>query len=375
MIYVVADNIYTSLGFGSDANYHSVCKGLSGLRLRNGVFGVPQPFVASLFDRGEVDGCFGASRFASIGGLSLFEKSMILSASDALSRTDVDPASPRTLFVVSTTKGNVELLEQVADGRDSRLALWHSAQIVSRAFGNPNSPLVLSNACTSGLCAQIVADRALQSGRYDYAVVVGGDVLSKFVVSGFQSFKALSSDRCRPYDASRHGLNLGEAAATIVFAREPKGAFAFERGAIRNDANHISGPSRTAEGQYAALQYVMQGIDTGSVAFVCAHGTATLYNDDMESVALHRAALDDKPVTSLKCYFGHTLGAAGVLETIISLAALRDSVALPVLGYERNGVQYPLCVSPVMSKAKGNRFVKIISGFGGTNAAASFVKL
>ena len=221
-----------------------------------------------------------------------------------------------------------------------------------------------------------MAARCLQCGDYDYAVVAGCDVLSPFIISGFQSFKAVSSQLCRPFDMSRDGLNLGEAAATVVYSRHrsSRGGWVACRGAIRNDANHISGPSRTGEGCYRALSAVVDGMDSSGLAFVNVHGTATVYNDEMESIALQRAGLLQVPVTGLKGYFGHTLGAAGVLETIMSMLAVDDHIVPGTLGFASLGVSAYVQVSCENRITDKKAFVKMLSGFGGCNAAMLFKK-
>ena len=132
----------------------------------------------------------------------------ILSISRALEQSSVDPASDRVRFFLSTTKGNVARLETENRYRPDVLP-GYSAQRICDFFHNPNPPIVISNACTSGLCAQIAAMRALQQGRCDHAIVVGADQQSKFIVSGFQSFKALSPLPCQPFDRDRQGTESG----------------------------------------------------------------------------------------------------------------------------------------------------------------------
>lgn len=376
MIVKVADNILSPLGMSTEENYRSVRQGLSELRLHEGLWDIPEPFVASLFDRGRVN---DMAERAGIGTVyTFFEKLLILSARKALEQTDVDPASSRTIFIVSTTKGNVDLLESPGSFSEERLFLSSSARELTRYFRNPNTPLVVSNACISGVSAQIAAMRCLESLRYDHAVVVGADCQSKFIVSGFQSFKALSHQPCRPFDAERCGLNLGEAAATLILSREDEplssGGWMLSRGAIRNDANHISGPSRTGEGSYLALKAVLEGEEPAGLAFINAHGTATPYNDEMESIAIGRASLEEVPVNGLKGCYGHTMGAAGVLETLISMAAVDDHTVLATRGYEHCGVSCPLSVSGTHRATDKSAFVKQLSGFGGCNAAVLWKK-
>jgi 3-oxoacyl-[acyl-carrier-protein] synthase-1 len=147
-------------------------------------------------------------------------------------------------------------------------------------------------------------------------------------------------------------LNLGEAAATIIYSRKSKvesqkPLWTLEAGSIHNDATHISAPSRTGEGAYRCLTDVMEGLQPEDIALIGVHGTATLYNDSMEQVALERAGLQDRPISALKPYFGHTMGAAGVLETILCAMQVQNST----------------------SYIRPSYLIKMLSGFGGVNAA------
>ena len=309
------------------------------------------------------------------------EKASIVSIAGALKDTGIDPSDRNVLFILSTTKGNIFLLDENHSGsyEQNQLYLWRSAELIARFFGNINRPMVVSCACISGASSMIAAQRALRSVRYDHAIVTGADVLSEFIVTGFQSFKALAQDVCKPFDANRKGLNIGEAAATVILTERPennrrRGDVIFTTGAVRNDANHISGPSRTGEGACLALRKGMEGIDPGEIAFVCAHGTATPYNDEMESVALTRVELHHAPVNSLKGYYGHTLGAAVVMESIISVHALKDGTVLKTYGFETPGVTNPLDITAQNRDTAKPRCIKMLSGFGGCNAAVLFTK-
>ena len=341
------------------------------------VFDLPEPFFGSLLDWSSVDELV-EREVAPLIRLTRFEQIILLSAKRAVEAAGIDPRSPEVLFVLSTTKGNVSLLENAERFEPDRVHLWRSAQILGNYFGNPNEVVVVSNACISGVAAQLLAFDLMRMRGYRYAVVVGGDILGKFVVSGFQSFKALSATRCKPFDAEREGLNLGEAAATMVFEQVMdsssllSNAFIWRGGGNRNDANHISGPSRTGEGLYNAAMMATKGVDNDDIAFICAHGTATRYNDDMESWAISRAGLSEVPTFSLKGYYGHTLGAAGLLECILSISALSDGCVLPTLGYEQYGVAQPMTVCDRLTATDKPCFLKLISGFGGSNAAICY---
>ena len=143
---------------------------------------------------------------------------------------------------------------------------------------------------------------------------------------------------------------------------------------IHNDANHISGPSRTGEGSYRVLADILKDVDANEISFINAHGTATAYNDEMESIAIHRAGLDDVCVNGLKGYYGHTLGAAGIIETILSMKAIDNGVVLATRGFESTGTSYTLNISNQVRETSKTAFIKILSGFGGSNAGISYRK-
>lgn len=371
MIVSVAHNILSPLGMNSVENYAAVKKSRSMLKRYDGLWGLPEPFVASLIIRDNVEQIF--SEIADNKQYTFFEKMIILSAKKALEQTDIDPTSDKVLFILSTTKGNVFLLNKSETGfLQERVLLGVAAQQMTDFFHHPNTPLVVSNACISGVCAQIEAMRNLESGAFDYVVVVGCDVQSAFIVSGFQSFKALSVEPCKPFDTNRTGLNLGDAAATIIYTRKDnvtENDWVACRGAIRNDANHISGPSRTGEGSYRALKVALDNMSPNDIAFINTHGTATLYNDEMESIAIERAGLAHVPVNGLKGYYGHTMGAAGILETILSMLAIDDKNILATKGFDTLGVTHPLLISNQNQPTDKRAFIKLLSGFGGCNAA------
>ena len=308
MVYCVGHSIISPLGEGSRVNADAVQAGRSGLLIHTYRFADVEPFCAPLFD---IPQAFVPLCIRSV----------------EMANADIDIASDTTVFVLSATKGD-------------HLDLLKPAQAITQHFSNPNPPIVVSNACTSGVCAQITAKRLLEAGLYKNAVVVGCDIQTKFIVSGFQAFKALSPEPCLPFSPDRKGLNLGEAAATIIYSSEPHEGWCLEAGSIHNDATHISAPSRTGEGAYRCLMDVLEGVQTSDIDLLGVHGTATLYNDEMERTAIQRAGLENVPLSSLKPFFGHTMGAAGILETIIGMLTLQRGM-----------------------------FIKMISGFGGTNAA------
>lgn len=357
MVYRLADNVLSPLGMTTEENYKAVEAGRSALRRYDGLWGLPEPFTASLFSAEQTVAL-------QVEGLTRFESLAARSAQQAIADAGITVSRPDVVFILSTTKGNIELLGQ---GSDATVSLSGSAQRIACWLGFTTTPLVVCNACISGVAAIILAQRLLEAGQYREAVVCGADVQNAFTMSGFQSLKAVAVDDCRPFDIERLGLNLGEAAATLVLTREQRDDWAIRRGVVRNDGYHISSPSKHGEGAYEALTALHADADT--LAFVNAHGTATMFNDQMESVAIERAGLGAVPVNALKGYYGHTMGAAGILETVLSMAAADHGVILATRGYEECGVSGKIRLSATHGTTDRHAFVKMISGFGGGNAA------
>ena len=362
MATVISDNITSPLGLTTEQTYKAVCEGKSGLAhypcedVKGGWNDLPFPIEASLFSKEQWDKIM-------VDGFSKFESLVLHSVKAAISSLDFD--KERAILILSSTKGDIELLEK---GEDMP-SLADAAKKVSLAIGIENDPIVVCNACISGVSAITLGQRLVDCGNYTHVIVCGADVQGRFIVSGFQSLKALSEESCRPFDIERLGLNLGEAAATIVLSREmdfPKG-WKVDKGAVCNDAYHISAPHPKGLGAGLALGKMKDADEQISVIGV--HGTATMYNDQMESKAIEMAELQDVPLSALKGYFGHTMGAAGVLETIIMMRALEDGVILPSKGFETCGVSGKVKMSDKQMTAEGNTFVKMLSGFGGCNGA------
>lgn len=359
MVYKIADNVFSPLGETTAQNYQAVKAGRSVLRSYEHWQGIERPFVASLFTAQQ-------TQAMAVDGLTRFESLAVASAQRAIDDCHLDVSQPRVLFILSTTKANIETQDSMPG--ESALRIAHHLGFVSQ-------PVVVCNACISGVAAIMLAQRLLEGGDYDHAVVCGADVQSPFTVAGFLSLQALSAEPCRPFDIDRSGLNLGEAAATIVLSRTPIDSvtqqWAVTASAVRNDACHIITPAKTADGACLALQSV--GCD--GLAFINAHGTGTMFNDQMEAVAISKMELDGVPVNALKGYFGHTLGAAGILETVISMAAADDRMLLGTKGYAEIGTSAVLRLSDHHQPLEGTDFVKMISGFGGCNGALRLQKV
>ena len=411
MIEVTATHLASPLAWGTAAHLAALRDGQTALR-HDHYFGLPEPTTAAVFPHQAITERFIATFGAEAAHtLTRFEQLVALSVHEAAAEGSITLDDPAVLFILATTKGNVHLLDATDDPHlpRHRVALSEAATAVAQHLHLQRTPIVVSNACISGSHALLLASQRLaEDSTLRHVIVCGADLLSRFIISGFGAFKALSPEVCRPFDAARCGLNLGEAAATLILSRtdgevhyRPSSSSAalshrwtLRSGCVRNDANHISGPSRTGEGVYRALcatlglseESNIENLEdlqenpphwsddpdwksaTAHLACVSCHGTATAYNDEMESIALYRAGLTHLPAYSLKSTFGHTLGAAGVLETILTMVAVEQGTLWGTRGYSASGVSHELSLSSEAHPLSGDSFLKLLSGFGGCNA-------
>lgn len=348
--WIVSHAMISPLGNTSKENYENIQLGKSGIQSRSNYSAA---FIDLIVEGNE-------TRFDTL-------------AKKVLNELLKDISLPsKTLLILSTTKGNIERLGQ---STAEEISLHRSAKKLTGQFGFEKH-LVVSNACISGVLALIIAKRFIASGSYQHVVVVGADVLSDFILSGFKSLNALSTEACRPFDKNRSGLSLGEAAGAMLISSNPNDfglapKIKLQGFAVSNDANHISGPSRTGDELSLAIDRAvkMTGITSRDIDFVSAHGTATLFNDEMEAKAFAKSKVDSAPINSLKGCFGHTLGAAGVIETIMTIESMMYEETIASAGFSELGVSVPLNICQKKQKRKLTNVLKTASGFGGCNAA------
>lgn len=376
--YVIATNVVSPLGFNTEDNFEHIQSQKSGLSFQEFDF-TNEPFCVSKMQEGIVNQRFKIFGYSE-DEYSKLEKMCILSVTDALKQTTHNCVGKDSVLIFCSTKGNIDLLENIVQNQsfDAGLLLAETAQKIADFLGFENKPIVVSNACVSGTQGILVGKRFIDAGIYNNVVVLGADLVSKFTVSGFKAFNALSSEPCKPFDDNRKGVNLGEGAATVILSNksnEDHEQIIVKAGFSSNDATHISAPSRTGQGLLKAIQKISEVSDLEDIDFVSAHGTATRYNDDMESQALARADLNFVPIHSLKGYFGHTLGAAGVLESVMGIASLQRNQTIISKGFEVSGTVQNLNPIKSVENKPLRSFLKTSSGFGGCNAAVLFSKI
>jgi len=368
--YLLNDAIISPLGFNTTVNIEAIRKSESALKFHDDSRFFENGYYAGLIENEEIN-----RQFNSIGNPLLYtklEKLLILAINRVVEQSSFIDFNT-TGLIISTTKGNIDLLEKNEFSSD-RLYLWKMAQVIADFFGFIQKPLVVSNACISGALAIKTADDFIGIGKFSNVIVAGGDLVSEFVLSGFNSFQAISSEPCRPFSNDRKGVSLGEAAAAVLIGPDKSNTtkkVAYIDAVTANDANHISGPSRTGEGLYQSIFRLLQRnqIDGSHIDYLSAHGTATIYNDEMEATAFHRTGLESVPVNSYKGYFGHTLGTSALIESILTKHSLLNSELFVSHNFTESGVSKNLNVIQENQKKELKLALKTASGFGGCNLA------
>lgn len=377
-VYLSYNNIVSSYGFDSISAIGQIKNEVSGLALIKDEKIIPQPFYSSMLHAPSLKKEY--LKLASTVKHTRLEK-MLLVSLHAIIKASKLPLTDRVGLIISTTKGNIDVLEAENLFSEERAYLSVLGKTIKEFFGFKKEAIVLSNACVSGILGIAVAKRFINQGTYDHVFVIGGDLVTRFILSGFNSFQALSDQPCRPYCKTRSGINIGEVAASVLVTKDQKllvdESVEVMGEASCNDANHISGPSRTGEGLYRSIESAMQQAHMTSedIDYISAHGTATSFNDEMEAIALNRIGLQNTPLNSLKGYFGHTLGASGLLESIIGMHSLHQNTLFASLGFQELGVSKPLNIIKKTEEKDINTFLKTASGFGGCNTAVLFKKI
>jgi 3-oxoacyl-[acyl-carrier-protein] synthase II len=307
-------------------------------------------------------------------------------AREAVADAGLAMAGARLGVAVGTTLGAIDVWLSAVRGDGtapaSELGYAAPAHAVAASVGATGPVEVVSVACASANVALGTAVDLLRAGRCQAVLAGGVDALNDFVISGFASLKALSPTPCQPFDRARSGLNLGEGAAFLVLETEPHARArsahirAFLDGyGVAADAVHMTGPDREGRGAARAMSAALKdaGVRPEAVDLVSAHGTATVFNDLMESHALRLtlgATAGSVPVHSIKASLGHTLGAAGALEAVACVRALETGRFPPTAGLDTLDPDIHLqVVRDRPLDHRGTCALSTSSGFGGTNAA------
>lgn len=371
------DSIISPLGFSTEENLEAIKAGRSGLQFHEN-----SRFNEGGFYAGIIDPEILSSKFSDIGNPLKFTKleQMMLIAINGVLKKNSKIDLSTTDLIISSTKGNVDLLQNLQGFPKERASLNSLAKLIQNFFGFKTKPILVSNACISGGLAIVMAKRFIQAGKMNSAIVVAGDLVSDFVVSGFQSFNALSDTPCNPFSKNRNGISLGEAAAAIYVSNTSsisQSSVSLIGDATANDANHISGPSRTGDGLFRSIESALKEskINRNKIGYISAHGTGTIFNDEMEAVAINKSGLESVPINSFKGYYGHTLGASALIETILAKHSLVNNELYSSINFEEIGVSKKLNVIQRLEKKDFKYALKTASGFGGCNLAMILKKV
>lgn len=283
-------------------------------------------------------------------------------------------AMDRTHLVVATTKGAADQSLKEFTKPDQGFA-WQVADMIAGEIGLKGPRLTVSAACASGTVALIQASQMIERGEAEEVLVVGIDILSRFVLAGFSQLQALAQGPCKPFDKDRDGLCLGEGIGLMLLTRKEVAQqrsipilATIQGWGIACDASHITAPCRRASGLSAALRQATAG-GTRAVGAITAHGTGTIYNDVMEITAFQNIWGENPPsFHSVKGAIGHCLGAAGVIEACLAVTALKEGEIPPTVGLI-SPQYFPEQVGQRSQGITSPAILSCNSGFGGINAA------
>ena len=301
-----------------------------------------------------------------------------------------DPGFQPELTVVGTTSGGMTFGEEYYRALQSRRELRRAPSLIANytpqkavmdaqeAVGISAPCQVIANACASGTNAIGHAFDCVRSGKYQRVLTGGYDAISELVFVGFDSLQAATAEKCRPFDAQRTGMVLGEGAAVLALenfesaqARGAKILAEVVGYGLSTDNHHLTQPDPSGSGARAAMERALQSaaLPASAVDYINAHGTATAFNDAAEGKAI--AELFGRvPVSSTKGMMGHSLGAAGAIEAVISILALRDQFLPPNINFRAANPALDLDI--VANTARDATVRTVLSnsfGFGGTNAS------
>lgn len=367
-IYINRANIITPLGNSVESNWEQLVLGNSGISKINS-FGHLKNFYA-----GQINDTQFRNLKEQVIDNKYYTRLEILGISSLFQIIDQSKINLKTGFVLSTTKGNINELSNSLE----KASIPLFAKKIADYFGFKTEPIIVSNACVSGVLAVNIAKRFIEMDFFEDVYVLALDELTDFVLTGFNSFQAMDFEQCKPFDKDRKGVNLGEAAACVYISKkEESNAFQILGEATINDANHISGPSRTGEGLVLSIENALKEahLTADKIDYISAHGTATMYNDEMETIAFNRLEMQDIPTNSLKAFFGHTLGASGLLELILAMKQAQENVVLKSLNFNELGTSVVQNIVKENLNKAVNYILRTSSGFGGSNAVIILKKV
>lgn len=389
-IVVTGVGLVSALGVGVEQNLASIRQGVSGIKSKPEYLRTTNevPVGELSMSNEELHQRLSISPGEHLSRTALLA---ILAVREALEDAQVD-LTRRVGLISSTSVAGMDLTEHffedfIEDESAGRLrdVRMHdcaaTTQAIMRYCGIKGYSTTISTACSSGANAVIMGAKLLKHGIVDCVVVGGSDALSAFTLNGFKSLMILDQSPCRPFDATRAGLNLGEGAGYLVMQREEEAMKWYCRlagSANRNDAYHQTASSVEGDGAYLAMAEALTsaGLSPEDVDYINVHGTGTMNNDAAESAAMLRLFADAVPAfSSTKAFTGHTLAAAGGVEAVLSVMALHRGILYPNMNFREPIEPYGLV--PVVEFTQGRDLRCVVSnsfGFGGNCSSLVFTR-
>lgn len=256
-----------------------------------------------------------------------------------------------------------------------------STETIADSIGVKDHLSTISTACSSSANSIMLGARLIKMGLLDRVIVGGTDSLSRFTINGFMTLMILDKEKCKPFDAERKGLNLGEGSGFIVLESE-KAAIGKEKicelsgYGNSNDAYHQTASSPDGQGAYLAMEkaFKLSGLKPSDIDYINAHGTGTSVNDMSEGIAIDRMFNNNVPhISSTKAFTGHTLGACGGIEAVLSILSIKNNMIFPSLNHKNKMPE--LSFTPTTTLTKDIKIDHVISnsfGFGGNTSALIF---
>ena len=389
-IVVTGVGIVSALGVGVDKTLAAICRGESGISASPTLLHTTNrlPVGELRMSNDELHALLGISPREHLSRTALLG---ILAAKEAMSCAKID-FSKRVGLVSSTSVGGMDLTEHFFEKfiendsagrlRDVRMHdCAASTEAIARHCNINGYRTTISTACSSAANAVITGAKLLKHNIVDYVVVGGTDALSAFTLNGFKSLMILDERECRPFDATRAGLNLGEGAGYLLLQREEDVDAYYCRlsgYSNRNDAHHQTASSADGNGAYLAMSEALQMANFAprDVAYINAHGTGTGNNDASESAAFVRLFGENvPPFSSTKGFTGHTLAAAGGVEAVLSVLAIKLGCRYPNLNFTTPIPEYGLI--PICKYEENVSVDSVLTnsfGFGGNCSSLLFTR-
>ena len=318
----------------------------------------------------------------------------IHAARETVRNSDIDIKRWRTGLISATTVGGMDKTEHffrefLADQRKGRLRevfdheCGRSVELIADDLGINNFISTINTACSSSVNSIAMGARLIRHNHLDIVIAGGTDALSQFTLNGFNSLMILDENPCKPFDAGRNGLNLGEGAGFVMLIsdrvrkQENASPVAFVSGyGNTNDAYHQTASSPEGRGSYSAIQNAlkMSNLQPTDIDYINLHGTGTLNNDLSESTAISRIYGENYPrLSSTKAFTGHTLGASGGIEAVFSIIAIKHQCVFSNLRFEKPIPE--INILPQKKYEENLRIRNVMSnsfGFGGNCSSVVF---